>query len=146
MTRARGAVRMLLCSVLALAACGDERERPASACTASPDAVVSALRAAPGEVRMGGARLSSCLTEGSDADDLQRVGSAYVEAAAILARRAAREPEGRDALRLGYLVGAVRRGGTTTDGVHSELVRRLEQERLDSRAFRRGERAGLASG
>jgi hypothetical protein len=137
---------MLLCSVLALAACGDEEERPAAACTASAEAVVSALRDAPGEVRIGGVPLSSCLTEGSDADDLQRVGAAYVEAAATLSGRARNEPEGDAALRLGYLVGAVRRGGGTTDGVHSELLRRLEQERLPSRAFRRGERAGLRSG
>src|SRR3712207_392149 len=101
---------MLACSVLGLSGCGDEEERPAAACPASPEAVLSALRAAPGEVRAGGERLSACLTEGSDAGDLQRVGVAYVEAAAILARDARRDPEGRAALRLGYLVGAVRRG------------------------------------
>lgn len=137
---------MLLCSALAFAGCGEEEESPAAACPVSPDPVLGALRDAPAEVRVGGLRLSSCLTEGSDADDLQRVGIAYVEAAAILSRRAARDPEGRDALRLGYLVGAARRGGARTPGVHSELVRRLEQERLPSRAFRRGERAGLRSG
>ena len=140
------AVWIVLCALLALAGCGDEEERPAAACSVSPDAVVSALRAAPGEVRIGGVRLSACLTEGSESDDLQRVGTSYVEAAAVLARRARRRPEGHAALRLGYLVGAVRRGGSSTDGVHSELIRRLEQERLPSRAFRHGERAGLRSG
>ena len=146
MARSGRAVCIVLCALVAVPACGDEEERPAAACTVSPDAVVSALRAAPGEVRVGGVRLSSCLTEGSESDDLQRVGTAYVEAAALLARRAARRPEGDAALRLGYLVGAVRRGGSRTDGVHSELIRRLDQERLSSAAFRRGERAGLSSG
>ena len=136
----------MLCTLLAPAACGDEKERPSAACAISPDAVVSALRAAPAAVRVEGVRLSSCLTEGSDADDLQRVGTAYVEAAATLSARARRDPDGRPALQLGYLVGAARRGGGTTHGVHSELLRRLEQERLSSRAFRRGERAGRRSG
>jgi hypothetical protein len=146
MARSGRAVWMLACSLLALWGCGNEDERPAAACTASPDAVVSALDAAPGRVRVEGVALSSCLTEGSDSDDVQRVGTTYVEAAAILSRRASRRPEGDAALRLGYLVGAVRRGGRGTHGIHSELIRRLEQERLGSRAFRGGERAGLRSG
>ena len=148
MARSPRAVWTLLCSALALAAagCGDAEERPAANCPVSPDAVLSALRAAPGEVRVGGVPLSACLTEGSEATDLQRVGTAYVEAAAALSRDAARRPEGDAALRLGYLLGAARRGGGGTHGVHSELIRRLEQERLRTRAFRRGERAGLRSG
>ena len=118
---------MLLCSVLALAGCGDEEERPAAACPASPEPVVAALRDAPGQVRIGGVKLSSCLTEGSRSEDLQRVGTAYVEAAAALAREAGRHPEGRRALELGYLVGAARRGAGSASAIQAELVHRLER-------------------
>ena len=99
---------------------------------------------------MNGLRLSECLTKGSDADDVQRVGTAYVGAAAVLAPRARRRPEGEEALRLGHLLGAARRGGSATVGIHNELLRRLEQETLvldgRSAAFRRGERAGRRLG
>ena len=55
------------------------------------------------------------------------MGTAFVESAAALAAEARREPEGRSALELGYLVAAANRGGSN-QGVHSELLRRLDQE------------------
>lgn len=133
-----------LLAALALAGCGreDEGELPA-ACRLGADAVRSALATAPDEVRLeGGIALSECFRRASDQADLLLVGETYLTAAARLA-------DGGEALRLGYLVGAVRRGTDDTQGIHDELVRRLEQEaaRLDDRrAFRRGERAGLESG
>ncbi len=130
--------------------CGDEKPATPAACTEGPAAVREALARAPGAVEMDGTKLSECLTDTSSGSDLQNVGIAYVETAAALSPRAERRPEGRAALELGYLVGAVRRGARRTQGVQAELLRRLEQELalIDTSAssFRRGERAGRASG
>jgi hypothetical protein len=60
----------------------------------------------------------------------------------------------RAALELGYLIGAVERGGQHTGGVAAELVRRVEQDAraLDAAplaavdALRAGLAAGRASG
>jgi hypothetical protein len=117
-----------------------------AACTEGAEPVRTALAAAPGEVRLDGVPLADCLAEDSDADDVQRVGAAWVEVAGRLAREASARPESPEALQLGYLIGAARRGAARTQGIHTELVRRLEQETATvdtgSRAFRRGERAG----
>ena len=137
---------------LALAGCGreDEPELPA-ACRLGPDAVRQALRSAPQAVRLDGAtRVSDCLIRTGEAGDVLLVGEIYLDVAAGLANDAQANPVSPAALQLGYLVGAVRRGAGETQGIHDELVRRLEQEsaRIDTRsaAYRRGERAGLQSG
>ena len=82
--------------------------------------------------------------------DLQEIGAAYIAVAADLAFEARADPDGPAATRLGYLIGAVRRGADRTQGIHAELVRRMEQELVivDTRssAFREGERAGRESG
>ena len=145
------ALPLALLAFAGLAGCGEDRESGVpAACKEGPESVRAALRAAPREVRLDGVRLSECLTEGADADDLQVVGAAYLEAAAGLARKAGQDPESRAAVELGYLVGAARRGGSGTQGVHTELLRRLDQElgTVDTRspAFRRGERAGRSEG
>jgi hypothetical protein len=142
-------VAVLLCVAL-VHGCGQDEEQIASACKDGSVAVRKALRDAPAAVRLGGAPLSDCLSEEADGGELQLVGTSFVEAAAALAPSARRRPEGRAALELGYLMGAARRGGSTTQGVHSELLRRMEQELagVDTRAasFRRGERAGRTGG
>ena len=134
----------VLLAAVAAAGCSQEDESPLpAACRLGPDAVVSALGSAPGEVRLeGDTALSDCLTRGSEQADVLLMGEVLLTAAARLA-------DERDALRLGYLLGAVQRGAGGTQGIHDELVRRLEQEAalLDDRpAFARGERAGLESG
>jgi hypothetical protein len=127
---------------------GDE-ELP-QGCRAAEDALGAALAEAPGPVRLGETRLSGCLVKSSDPAEIQEVGAAYLAVAAELAGSATRRPEGAEALRLGYLVGAAHRGAARTQGIHSELVRRLEQEAApfvaDSQAYVRGERAGRRSG
>jgi hypothetical protein len=144
--------RLLLFALVALAAggCGkDSAKGLPSACPADSDQVLAALRTAPAPVRIEGVALSECLTKRSAPEQVQRVGATYVEAAAHLSQRARRDPMGPDALRLGYLVGAAHRGASSTEGVHSELIRRLDQELRGARptpALRRGERAGRASG
>jgi hypothetical protein len=154
--RARGYDRWMLRRFLlgvatgaALAGCGSSGEDLPAACTEGEDAVRAALRAAPAQVRVDGTRLSDCLSGSPDGNQVQVVGTAFVESAAGLAREARRDPEGRSALELGYLVAAAHRGGSN-QGVHSELLRRLDQElsTVDtrSRSFRRGRRAGRTGG
>jgi hypothetical protein len=139
----------LVACVSVLASCGSDTEEVPAACTEGADAVRKALHAAPGPVRLDRVRLSDCLVEESDAGTAQAVGASYVEAAARLASEARRRPAGRAPLELGYLVGAARRGASD-QGVHSELLRRLDQEltRVDTRAdaFQRGLRAASREG
>jgi hypothetical protein len=139
-----------LCGFVLVSACGDDRNAVPVACTQGDDELLAALRAAPGEVRVGDGKLSDCLTEDADGGQLQLVGTSFVETASRLAPGARREPEGRDALELGYLVAAAHRGGDHTQGVHDELLRRLDQELsavdTSARAYRRGERAGRSGG
>jgi hypothetical protein len=138
----------LLCAAL-IGACGEDEERIPAACTDGPAAVRAALRDAPGQVRLDGVPLSECLVEGASGGELQAVGTSFVESAAGLAPTARRNPESRAAVELGYLIGAARRGGSP-QGVHSELLRRLEQELAGvdtaSRSFLRGARAGRSGG
>lgn len=131
-------------AALALAGCSreDEADLPA-ACRLGADAVQSALERAPEPVRLeGDTALSECLTRTGAQADVLLVGEVYIAAASKLA-------DDDEAVRVGYLLGAVRRGAGQTQGIHDELLRRLEQEaaRLsDRRAVRRGEQAGLETG
>jgi hypothetical protein len=138
------------CLAALVCGCGDDPGPLPGGCTQGGQALERALRAAPGQVRVGDGRLSDCLQRGADADQLQLVGTGFVEAASDLAARARRHPDGRAALELGYLVAAAHRGGARTQGVHNELLRRLDQETsavdTRSRAYRRGKRAGQAAG
>jgi hypothetical protein len=69
--------------------------------------------------------LSTCIERARADAEIQTVGSIYTRVADELAARA-RASNGA-ALRLGYLIGAARRGARRTSGIHEELVRRLEQ-------------------
>jgi hypothetical protein len=141
---------LLALAVLAAGGCGKDNDKGfPSACPSDAEQVLAALSHAPSPVRIEGVALSECLTKRSSPEQVQRVGATYVEAAARLSQSARTDPGGRDALRLGYLVGAAHRGASSTEGVHSELIRRLDQELRGARpsaALRRGERAGRASG
>ena len=83
--------------------------------------------------------ISRCFVAGADSGDVQALG--YV---LLPAMRRERDPE-----RLGYMIGAIRRG-VANGKVYAELLRRVEQELAgvdtSSPAFRRGERAGRARG
>jgi hypothetical protein len=146
----RAASLALAACCVVLAACGSDDGGVPSGCSQDADAFRTALHSAPGAVRVNGTRLSDCLSATSAPENLQLVGGNFVETAAPLAEAARRHPEGRAALELGYLIAAARRGAGDTQGVHAELLRRLDQEvfRVDqrSRAFRRGARAGGRSG
>lgn len=146
--RSRAAATAL--ALLVVAGCGSEpsSEVPA-ACKVAPGAVARALGSAPGDVRLGGRRLSECFAPGSDAGDGQALGLALVPAAEALASGARAHPRGAAALRLGFLTGAVHRGAAR-GRVYAELERRVELESAGvdtgSSAYRRGLRAGLDHG
>lgn len=147
-------MRRTLCAaalVLAIGGCREEDPVLAPACRTGPADVVAALEAAPSPVRLeGDTPLSQCLERAGDGGELADVGTGYVTAAQQLADRAERDPGGRAAEQLGYLVGAVRRGSRPDQGPAYELVRRVEGEarrvKPRSAAFRRGLRAGRRDG
>jgi hypothetical protein len=138
------------CLAGVLSGCGHEQRALPVACTEGAQPLLTALRSAPGAVRLGRGRLSDCLQHGASGDQVQLVGTGFVDAASRLSARARRDHGGRAALELGYLVAAAHRGGATTQGVHDELLRRLDQELgaidTSSAAYHRGKRAGHAAG
>ncbi len=127
--RASTAIAVLAClAALAGAGCGGSSrdESTPVACLAGPSAYLNALRAAPGEVRVGGdAPISECLTENQDAGELATVGEAMVKAATTLNAEARAEPGGDANLQLGYLLGAAQKGSEGSEGIHTDLIRRL---------------------
>jgi hypothetical protein len=128
----------------------DQRKafKPPAVCSSSVDAVLVALRAAPGPARLDGdVALSTCVNQSRSDADLQTIGALLTAAGDRLAVTV----DGNDtaALQLGYLIGAARRGASTTNGIHAEIIRRLEQTTgLDGpalpqrAAYARGLRAG----
>ena len=142
----------LLCALAIGCGGGDAPVAAGPACVAPADAFLAALEAAPGPVALeGGTTLSECVTGARNPGDLQTVGATMTEAAEELERTAPRDPQA--ALRLGYLIGAARRGSQGQLGITDELVRRLERAADLSRgtaaaqaALERGIAAGEARG
>lgn len=120
-----------------------------SACT-DPAAVSRALSHAPGAVLVGGVmKISTCVSRARTDGQTQTIGAIYTQLGDDLARRVGTDE--RAAMQLGFLVGAVRRGASTTNGTQEELARRVEQTTgLDgpsgSAAYARGLDAGRRSG
>jgi hypothetical protein len=158
----RALLTLATCLTVPLAAmatgCGQGDESTPVACLEGTDVYVAALRDAPAEVRLSGETpISDCLAGEQEGGDLAAVGLATLEAATRLNEEARADPGGAASLRLGYLLGAAERGAEETGGIHAELVRRLRAAALYSpgdeplppaftRAYREGQRAGLASG
>jgi hypothetical protein len=148
--------RLVVAALAGIALCGvgcADTERPLpAACTDGGRAVAVALRRAPGPVVLrDGTRLSTCIERARADAEIQTVGSIYTRVAGALAVRA-RASDGA-ALRLGYLIGAARRGARRTSGIHEELVRRLEQTvgvegptPVRQPSFNRGLAAGARTG
>ncbi|HEY3434716.1 MAG TPA: hypothetical protein VGK41_03595 [Solirubrobacterales bacterium] len=151
-------VAMSACLVAVLAGCGSQDDSTPVACLEGAAAYERALDAAPGEVRLEGeTAISDCLTQNQSAGDLARVGEAMIEAATGLNAEARSEAGDDAAVRLGYLLGAAERGSEESEGIHSDLVRRLtvaaryapgreplSQEFLDS--YEEGFEAGRTDG
>ena len=140
------------------AGCGSQDDPTPVACLEGAATYEKALDAAPGEVRLQGETpIGACLARNQKAGDLARVGEALVETATKLNAEARAQPGGSAAVQLGYLLGAAERGSEESEGIHSDLVRRLTvaaryapggqpltEEFLA--AYREGFEAGLESG
>jgi hypothetical protein len=143
-------VLSLTATALAVAGCGEDKASLSPLCTEGRQPVERALARAPGPVTLAdGTPLSDCVAAARDTGDLQSFGVIITQLADRLADRAARDPAA--ALRLGYLIGAARKGAAHSQGIPAELVHRLEvtarrvpdaaRPRLE-RGLRAGERAG----
>lgn len=126
MGRLAALTAVLTAVAVTLAGCGGDAPSPlADGCTGDPGVIERALRAAPEPVLLeDGTSLAQCIADGTDDAELQAVGLAYSAVAERLAVRARSDVAA--ATQLGYLVGATRRGAARTEGVMSELVRRVE--------------------
>ena len=137
-----------LCCAAFAAGCSSTTAPPSPACSESAQAVEAALARAPDAVRLrDGTRLSECVSHAVEQGPLEDVGATFVVAAGDLAARATTDRVA--ALRLGYLVGATRRGAARTNGAALELARRLERAGALSGApatSLAAERVGLAAG
>ena len=106
--------------------CGDSDNSTPVACLEGAEAYERALAAAPDEVLLEGETpIGECLTRNQTGGDLARVGEAMLETATALNAAAREDPGGEANLQLGYLLGAVQRGSEESEGIHSDLVRRL---------------------
>lgn len=127
MRRVAAAIAVALC--VAAAGCGSSGGPSAApvACTIAPQGYLSALRSAPDVVLLGKQTpISECLVDDQSAGDLADVGQRLVATATELNRQARKDLGGAATVQLGYLIGAVEQGTSTTAGIHFELVRRLE--------------------
>jgi len=145
---------VLLALAAAITACGSEEAATPAACRGTADDYLEALTAAPGEVRLeGGTRISACLVPGQEPGTLSAIGTATVDAATSLNAKVRRDPAGEATVQLGYLVGAVQEGASTSGGIHADLVRRLDSaaranpgDEPFSAAFERAFGEGYAAG
>ena len=115
-------------ALLLLAGCGSSEPDPVpAACLDEPATIERALARAPAQVRLvDGTALSSCVRLAAHRDgELQTLGASLMRVADGLRADAFADDEA--ALRLGYLIGAVRRGAAKTPGLAAQLARRIEQ-------------------
>jgi hypothetical protein len=147
-------------AAMALGGCGsDDPPATPAACSSPASAYLTALKAAPGEVRLGGTTpISDCLVEEQQPGQIATVGESIIATATELNRRVRRHSEPTAIVQLGYLVGAVQEAEATTGGIHQDLVLRLDSaarftgQRQGSfpaafeRSFGEGYSAGQASG
>jgi hypothetical protein len=145
---------LALFAAVALAACGATSAPLDGACLRSSGAIERALARAPRPVTLpSGTRLSQCVANARSDSDLQNAGAVLTRAADHLSA-AAGAGDANAALRLGYLVGATRRGAARTAGIHAELQRHIERAAavlVDgsariAAALADGQRAGEATG
>jgi hypothetical protein len=132
-------VRTALAAAAALAcgACGQSTPPLSDDCTQGSAPLSAALAAAPADVRLAdGTRLSECVSRADAEAEIQEVSAGATSLADQLAAKAAGDDTA--AVRLGYLIGAAKRGARHTGGIHAELVRRLESAAAHLPAGRRG--------
>ncbi len=145
--------------VLGTMACGEGDDGTPVACLDGKGAYIGALGDAPGHVRLSGeVPISDCLAENQQGGELAAVGATMVAVATQLNREARGQPGGSATVQLGYLLGAAERGAGATEGIHADLLRRLDATARYrpsgskppsapfQRAYERGVEAGLAGG
>jgi hypothetical protein len=120
-------------------------------CEQGPDTVRTALRDAPGTVRLDGrVRISDCFQNAAPPASVQNLGSTFLATTQQLAERVRADPHSDAAVQLGFLIGALRRGAGGGNGVHYEAIRRVQQELVGldvhTPEFRRGLQAGRRDG
>ncbi len=119
----------LLAAAVLLAGCGGggrRQEQMPIACGEGRAAMLDALRAAPGDVTLGGeVPISGCLVIGAEEGELADFGEGALAAATKLNAAGRARPGGQANLELGYLIGAIARGNAATEGIHTDLLRRL---------------------
>jgi hypothetical protein len=147
-----------IAALILLAGCGGGDDSTPVACLEGATPYLLALKDAPGEVRLEeGTPISGCLVENQSGGDLAEVGATMLATATELNAAARGGPGGSANLQLGYLLGAAQRGAEDTEGIHTELIRRLSTAARYSpdnqplppafrRAYRRGYDAGIANG
>ena len=122
-------LRLLTASVVSLfvlAGCGGPDDSTPVACLEGAPVYLHALEDAPGEVELGGTTpISDCLAQNQTGGDLAAVGAAMLTAATRLNAEARAKPGGSANVQLGYLLGAAQRGADGSEGIHTELIRRL---------------------
>ncbi len=132
----RSALLALFVVLATAAGCGsaDEDNTPI-ACLNGQKPYSEALQSAPRAVRLDGETpISDCLVKNQSAGDLAQIGTILVGLTTDLNSEARNDPGGAPTVELGYLIGAVTRGAEETQGIHAELVRRLEAAALFSPA------------
>jgi hypothetical protein len=152
----RVALAVAACATALIVGCGSSQDDQAPAvCLVGNQAYLRALERAPGPVLLGSTTpISDCLVPEQEAGQLATIGQEMIVAATKLNNEARRDPGGRAAVELGYLLGAVSKGA---DPIHTDLVRRLNSSAHFSesggalpasfeRAFGRGYAAGRSSG
>jgi hypothetical protein len=124
--RALSLVIFICVAALLAVGCGGSDDSTPVACLGGAGTYERALKAAPDEVLLEDETLiGECLARNQTGGDLARVGEAMLETATALNAEAREDPGGDAAVRLGYLLGAVARGSQESEGIHSDLVRRL---------------------
>jgi len=118
---------ILLCPLLGASGCADQQASTPDPGCATAAAIERALAGAPDAVALaGGGRLSGCVAGARSDGELQNAGLVFTAAADRLAARAQRG-DPLAAVRLGYLVGATRKGAATSIGIQAELSRRIDR-------------------
>ena len=142
---------MAAVGALLVAGCGSSDPAPTPAACLDERAIATALARAPDQVRLpDGSALSRCVRLAAHREgDLQGLGASLTRIADDLRGAARSDPQAAE--RLGYLVGAARRGAARTPGLAAQLARRLGQtasfdDPLTRDAVLRGVAAGEDTG
>ena len=124
--RCRAALAVSL--ALAFGACAkDDPPLPRACIDTDRDGYERALAGAPGAVLLPGETLiSTCVARVRTDADLQNLGAVVHRVAEGLATRARDGDDAHAALGLGFLSAAVSRGAARSNGISSELARRVE--------------------